>query len=117
QATVFAKLNSFMAFGKLGAALTAAEIHLLVKDDLARVEQLIADQSVGSVEQIAEISRYIHSSGGKRLRPTLLLLACRLFNEPGSMAIQLAAVVEMIHAATLVHDDVIDVAQTRRGRP
>lgn len=106
-----------MAFGKLGAALTAAEIHLLVKDDLARVEQLIADQSVGSVEQIAEISRYIHSSGGKRLRPTLLLLACRLFNEPGSMAIQLAAVVEMIHAATLVHDDVIDVAQTRRGRP
>lgn len=106
-----------MAFGKLGAALTAAEIHLLVKDDLARVEQFITDQSVGSVEQISEISRYLHSAGGKRLRPTLLLLACRLFSEPTQLAIQLAAVVEMIHAATLVHDDVIDVAQTRRGRP
>lgn len=106
-----------MAFGKLGAALTAAEIHLLVKDDLARVEEFIADQSVGSVEQISEISRYLHSSGGKRIRPTLLLLACRLFREPDQAAIKLAAVVEMIHAATLVHDDVIDVAQTRRGRP
>lgn len=106
-----------MAFGRIGAALTAAEIHFLVKDDLARVETAIAEQSVGSVEQIAEISRYIHSSGGKRLRPTLLLLVCRLFREPDATAISLAAVVEMIHAATLVHDDVIDVAQTRRGRP
>jgi octaprenyl-diphosphate synthase len=106
-----------MSFGRLGAALTAAEIHSLVKDDLARVEACIAEQSIGSVEQIAEISRYLHSSGGKRIRPTLLLLVCRLFRAPDDAAITLAAVVEMIHAATLVHDDVIDVAQTRRGRP
>jgi octaprenyl-diphosphate synthase len=106
-----------MAFGKLGAALTAAEIHSLVKDDLARVETFITEQSVGSVEQIAEISRYLHASGGKRIRPTLLLLVCKLFREPDDAAISLAAVVEMIHAATLVHDDVIDVATTRRGRP
>lgn len=106
-----------MSFGKLGAALTAAEIHFLVKDDLERVEAAITEQSVGSVEQIAEISRYLHASGGKRIRPTLLLLVCKLFREPDAAAISLAAVVEMIHAATLVHDDVIDVAQTRRGRP
>ncbi len=106
-----------MSFGKLGAALTAAEIHFLVRDDLERVEAAITEQSVGSVEQIAEISRYLHASGGKRIRPTLLLLVCKLFREPDAAAISLAAVVEMIHAATLVHDDVIDVAQTRRGRP
>jgi octaprenyl-diphosphate synthase len=106
-----------MALGRIGAALTAHEIHSLVKQDLERVESFIADQNVGSVEQIAEISRYLHSSGGKRIRPTLLLLSCRLFREPDNAAIHLAAVVEMIHAATLVHDDVIDVAATRRGRP
>ncbi len=106
-----------MAFGNLGAALTAAEIHSLVKSDLARVETLIAERNIGSVEQIAEISRYLHASGGKRIRPTLLLLVSKLFREPDEAAISLAAVVEMIHAATLVHDDVIDVAATRRGRP
>ena len=106
-----------MAFGKFGAALSAAEIHRLVADDLSKVETFINEECIGSVEQIAEISRYLHSAGGKRIRPTLLLLACRLFQEPGKSAIHLAAVVEMIHAATLVHDDVIDTATTRRGRP
>ncbi len=106
-----------MAYGKLGAAFTAQEIHSLVKDDLARVEAFISEQSDGTVEQVAEISRYLHASGGKRIRPTLLLLTCRLFREAGPEAIQLASVVEMIHAATLVHDDVIDLAATRRGRP
>ncbi|MDX2181903.1 MAG: polyprenyl synthetase family protein [Bryobacteraceae bacterium] len=106
-----------MAFGKLGAALTAREIQGLVAADLEQVEAFIADECVGSVEQISEIARYLHSAGGKRIRPTLLLLSTRLFTEPNRDAIQLAAVVEMIHAATLVHDDVIDVATTRRGRP
>lgn len=106
-----------MSFGKLGFALTAREIHSLVSDDLGRMEVFIRDECVGSVEQIAEISRYVHASGGKRIRPTLLLLVCRLFRDPDQAAIQLAAVVEMIHAATLVHDDVIDIAATRRGRP
>jgi len=106
-----------MAFFKLGAALTAREIQGLVAADLEKVEAFIADECVGSVEQISEIARYLHSAGGKRIRPTLLLLSTRLFREPERDAIQLAAVVEMIHAATLVHDDVIDVATTRRGRP
>src|ERR1022692_3327097 len=63
---------------------------------------------------------YLHSSGGKRLRPALLLLSAKFAGAtmgPDSTAIQLGAVVELIHAATLVHDDVIDAAETRRGRP
>src|SRR5439155_16861344 len=63
------------------------------------------------------IGRYLQQSGGKRLRPALLLLCARFAGGGGKTAIQLGAVVEMVHAATLVHDDVIDVAQTRRGRP
>ncbi len=106
-----------MSFGKLGAALTAREIQSLVAGDLEKAEAFITDECVGSVEQISEIARYLHSAGGKRIRPTLLLLSTRLFCEPDTQAIQLAAVVEMIHAATLVHDDVIDMATTRRGRP
>ena len=106
-----------MGFSKLGQALTAAEILLLVKDDLKKVEKEIRLESIASVDVITAIGRHLQSGGGKRLRPTLLLLACRLFNEPSDLAIKLAAVVEMIHTATLVHDDVIDVAETRRGRP
>jgi len=106
-----------MGFSKLGQTLTAAEILFLVKDDLKLVEKEIRLESIASVDVITSIGKHLQAGGGKRLRPTLLLLACRLFNEPSALAIKLAAVVEMIHTATLVHDDVIDVAETRRGRP
>jgi octaprenyl-diphosphate synthase len=66
---------------------------------------------------VTTIGRYLQQSGGKRLRPALLLLCARFAGGAGKSAVQLGAVVEMLHAATLVHDDVIDVAQTRRGRP
>jgi len=66
---------------------------------------------------VTAISRHLQANGGKRLRPMLLLLVNRLFGETTDAAIRLGAVVEMIHAATLVHDDVIDEAQTRRGKP
>jgi octaprenyl-diphosphate synthase len=89
----------------------------LVRDDLALVELEIAAQNGGAVEPIAEISSYLLEGGGKRLRPALLLLAAGASGGRGQSAIRLAAVVEMIHSATLVHDDVIDGAQTRRGRP
>jgi octaprenyl-diphosphate synthase len=81
------------------------------------VEQQIRLDSVASVEAVTAISQYLQSSGGKRLRPALLLLSARLAGDGGESAIRLGAVVEIIHSATLVHDDVIDVAQTRRGRP
>jgi len=98
-------------------ALTAYEIFDLVRDDLEKVEKAIESDSIGSVETVTAISRYLQQSGGKRLRPALLLLCARFAGGGGNTAIQLGAVVEMVHAATLVHDDVIDVAQTRRGRP
>jgi octaprenyl-diphosphate synthase len=66
---------------------------------------------------VAEISRYLLGGGGKRLRPALLLLSAGYAGYRGDSAIRLGAVVELIHSATLIHDDVIDGANTRRGRP
>ena len=109
---------------RIGQALTAREIFDLVREDLECVEKAINAESLASVETVTTIGRYLQQSGGKRLRPALLLLCARFSHSvqdhdggAGKTAIQLGAVVEMIHAATLVHDDVIDVAQTRRGRP
>src|SRR6202051_2077913 len=107
---------------RVGQALSAREIFDLVREDLERVEKAINADSLASVETVTAIGRYLQESGGKRLRPALLLL-CARFSGSGEKedlrktSVQLGAVVEMIHAATLVHDDVIDVAQTRRGRP
>jgi len=108
-----------MNLGKLGQALTAHEIFELIQDDLKQVEKKITIESVASVDAVTAIGQYLQSSGGKRLRPSLLLLAAKLADGGSATpaAIHLGAVVEMIHAATLVHDDVIDAAQTRRGRP
>ncbi len=106
-----------MAFGRLGQSLTALEILDLVRADLERVEQAISLESVASVEAVTAINSYLQAGGGKRLRPILVLLSARLLGEPSDGAIRMAAVVEMIHTATLVHDDVIDAARTRRGRP
>src|SRR5579884_2149644 len=102
---------------QLGHSLTPHEILGLVQKDLDRVEREIGLESVASVEVVTTIGRYLQDGGGKRLRPILLLLSARLAGEFSDAAIRLAAVVEMIHAATLVHDDVIDTAKTRRGRP
>jgi octaprenyl-diphosphate synthase len=102
---------------KIRQSIVAHEIVDLVRADLALVEQEIGCESVASVEAITTINQYLHAGGGKRLRPMLLLLTARLFGPTNDSARRLAAVVEMIHTATLVHDDVIDVAKTRRGRP
>jgi octaprenyl-diphosphate synthase len=89
----------------------------LIREDLALVEQEIAAQNSAAIQPVAEISKYLREGGGKRLRPALLLLAAGASGYRGSAAIRLGAVVEMIHSATLIHDDVIDGADTRRGRP
>src|SRR5450755_650785 len=107
---------------KLGQVLTAREILDLVKSDLQRVEHEISLESVASVDAVTTINRYLQDGGGKRLRPILVLLASRLAGAVTASSvtdgsIRMAAVVEMIHTATLVHDDVIDIAKTRRGRP
>jgi octaprenyl-diphosphate synthase len=110
-----------MNLGKLGQALTAREIFDLIQDELEQVEKKITVESVAPVDAVTAIGQYLQSSGGKRLRPTLLLISAKLSNPNGNSssaaAIQLGAVVELLHAATLVHDDVIDAAETRRGRP
>jgi octaprenyl-diphosphate synthase len=106
-----------MALGKIGQTLNAIEIFDLVRSDLAEVEREIGLESVASVDAITYIGQYLQSGGGKRLRPILVLLCGRLFGESNPGLIRMAAVVEMIHTATLVHDDVIDMAKTRRGRP
>src|SRR5579863_5295899 len=108
-----------MNLGKLGQAITAKEVFELIHDDLERVEKEITLETVASVEVVTQIGQYLQESGGKRLRPSLLLLASKLIGGERTCesAIHLGAVVEIIHAATLVHDDVIDDARTRRGRP
>jgi len=93
------------------------EIFELVREDLALVEREIAAQNDEAIAPVSEIASYLQEGGGKRLRPALLLLAAGASGYRGPSAIRLGAVVEMIHSATLVHDDVIDGAQTRRGRP
>jgi len=106
-----------MAFGKIGQALSALEIFDLVRADLEKVEREIGLESVASVEAINYINQYLQAGGGKRLRPILVLLSGRMLGDPNPTLVRMAAVVEMIHTATLVHDDVIDLAKTRRGRP
>jgi octaprenyl-diphosphate synthase len=106
-----------MAFGKIGQTLTAVEIFDLVRADLDQVEKEIGLESIASVDAVTYIGQYLQSGGGKRLRPILVLLCGRMFGPSTPGLIRLAAVMEMIHTATLVHDDVIDMAKTRRGRP
>jgi octaprenyl-diphosphate synthase len=103
--------------GKLGQVSAVKEIFSLIKDDLRKVEREIALESVASVDAITAIGRYLQSSGGKRLRPSLVLLVAKMIGDSSNGAVRMAAVMEMIHTATLVHDDVIDTAQTRRGQP
>ncbi|HEX7287351.1 MAG TPA: polyprenyl synthetase family protein [Candidatus Angelobacter sp.] len=98
-------------------ATNAKEVFELLRDDLAAIEREFGRDTVSSVRAITDIGEYLRAGGGKRIRPALLLLAAKLFPHEGRSAIRLGAVVEVIHTATLVHDDIIDEAKTRRGRP
>ena len=82
-----------------------------------RVEAEIRHELDSPVPLIQEMGGYIAGAGGKRLRPMLLLLAARLAGYTGPRSVRLACVVEMLHTATLIHDDVVDQAPLRRGRP
>src|SRR5438128_2074524 len=93
------------------------EVFELLRDDLAAIEREFGRDTVSNVTAITEIGEYLRAGGGKRIRPALLLLSSKLFDYQGRGAIRLVAVMEIIHTATLVHDDIIDDAQIRRGRP
>src|SRR6184192_159092 len=99
------------------ATISASEIFELLREDLAAIEREFGRDTVAGVEAITDIGEYLRNGGGKRIRPALVLLSSKLFNYEGRGAIRLGAVVEIIHTATLVHDDIIDEAKTRRGRP
>jgi octaprenyl-diphosphate synthase len=100
----------------VGVAALEEVVHL-VEDDLREVERLLDEELRSELPLVAAIGRHVREGGGKRLRPALLLLACRLSGRRSERATALAAVVELLHTATLIHDDVIDVATRRRGRP
>ncbi len=93
------------------------EIFDLLRDDIAAIEEQFGHDTVSNVAAITEIGEYLRAGGGKRIRPALLLLSAKLLGYKGNGGVKLASVVEIIHTATLVHDDIIDEALTRRGRP
>jgi len=99
------------------AITTAKEVFDLLRDDLNAIEHEFERASASDVDSITEIAGYLREGGGKRIRPALLLLAAKSLGYSGSSGIRLGAVIEMVHTATLVHDDIIDLADTRRGRP
>jgi octaprenyl-diphosphate synthase len=99
------------------AAINGKEVFDLLRDDLAALEGEFGRDTVSGVQAITEIGEYLRNGGGKRIRPALLLLSAKLLDYRGQGAVRLGAVVEIIHTATLVHDDIIDEAKTRRGRP
>jgi octaprenyl-diphosphate synthase len=99
------------------SSTSTASVLSLVADDMAEVDRVIARRLESGVPLVADVSRYIISAGGKRLRPALLLLVCGALGFGGSQRFNLAAVVEFIHTATLLHDDVVDGSTLRRGRP
>ena len=99
------------------AITTAKEVFDLLHDDLVAMEQEFERISSSDVDSITEIAGYLREGGGKRIRPALLLLAAKGSGLRRNSGVRLGAVIEMVHTATLVHDDIIDAADIRRGRP
>lgn len=94
---------------------TAAAL-ALISDDMRGMDAVIAQRLTSDVPLVSQVSRYIIAAGGKRLRPALLLLMCGALGFRGDQRLNMAAVVEFIHTATLLHDDVVDESTLRRGR-
>ncbi|HEY2932458.1 MAG TPA: polyprenyl synthetase family protein [Acidobacteriota bacterium] len=92
------------------------EIYRLITPEMEQVEIELLRLSASSVSLVDHINRYLHNSGGKRIRPAVLLLCAKMCGCSGSEAVRLGSVVELIHTATLVHDDIIDDSKVRRGR-
>jgi len=92
------------------------EIQALTADEMAAVNDLIRDRLSSEVALINQISEHIIAAGGKRLRPMLATIASRALGHQGNEPTQLAAIIEFIHTATLLHDDVVDESNLRRGR-
>ena len=99
------------------SSIDLAQLFEPIRADLELVDREFARHVQSHVDLIPKIGQYIQTSGGKRIRPAVLLMAARLSGYQGERAVLYAAVVEFIHTATLVHDDIIDDSTLRRGRP
>ena len=100
----------------IDAGMDLNDIHALVADEMAEVNSLIKKRLNSDVVLINQLGHYIVNSGGKRLRPLLVLLSARTFAYEGFQHIELSAIIEFIHTATLIHDDVVDASELRRGK-
>ena len=108
-------------YEKIMNAVSAEEsalepIQALIRDDMQAVNALIQEKLHSEIGLIDQLGHYIVSSGGKRLRPALVLLSANCFAARNNLHIKLAAVIEFIHTATLLHDDVVDASMLRRGK-
>ena len=92
-------------------------IHAIVADDFAALNRKVIAELHSRVPLIESIGHYIIEAGGKRMRPTMALLCARALGYQGTRHIDLATVIEFLHTATLLHDDVVDMSEMRRGRP
>ena len=98
------------------SAITLAQMFEPIRDDLREVEREFGRHIQSQVALIPTIGNYIQDGGGKRIRPAVLLMAARMAGYSGERAVLYASVIEFIHTATLVHDDIIDESELRRGR-
>ena len=103
------------AFSRLGTALSLSQLYAPIAEDMKALDAVIRDRLYSDVVLIRQVAEYIIGSGGKRLRPALVLFTAGAMGYQGSFHRELAAVVEFIHTATLLHDDVVDESELRRG--
>jgi len=97
-------------------SLSIEDVNALAGDDMQAVDALIRQSLQSDVTLVSQVSEYIVTSGGKRLRPLIVLLAARALGYQGNHQVHAAAIIEFIHTATLLHDDVVDSSARRRGR-
>jgi octaprenyl-diphosphate synthase len=102
--------------GQRDPRASLAPLLALVEEDMGHVNRVILDHARSNVELIPELARHLIDSGGKRLRPMLTIAAAKLCGYSGDAHVRLAASVEFMHTATLLHDDVVDESDLRRGR-
>ena len=93
------------------------DIYAIIEQDFSDVDTLIREQLSSRVPLVEKIAEYIVSSGGKRLRPLLVIMTAKALNASSSDSTKLATVIEFLHTATLLHDDVVDTSDMRRGKP
>jgi octaprenyl-diphosphate synthase len=106
-----------VSFGEKAGEANIDRLVDLVRDDMSRVNETILSRTGSEVTMIPEVAQHLISSGGKRLRPMLTLATAQLASYTGRGHIKLAASVEFMHTATLLHDDVVDESDMRRGKP